>query len=111
MSNVAISGLPVAVALTGAELVEIVQAGGSYRTTTGAIAALAALSGGAGLITGIALSPILISALPAAPLAGMFAYISNGAAGLAWGAVATTTTGSTPYLVWYNGTSWTVVGK
>jgi hypothetical protein len=39
-SNVQIPNLPVAIALTGAEQVEIVQAGVSSRTTTQAIANL-----------------------------------------------------------------------
>lgn len=37
-SNIQIPNLPVAISLTGAEQVEIVQAGTSCRTTTGAIA-------------------------------------------------------------------------
>lgn len=39
-SNIQIPNLPVAISLTGAEQVEIVQAGTSCRTTTGAIANL-----------------------------------------------------------------------
>ena len=43
-------------------------------------------------------------------VAGMVAYVTDGAAALAWGA--TVTGGSTThYLCWYNGTNWTVVGK
>ena len=38
MSTIQIPNLPVAITLTGAEEVEIVQAGVSVRTTTGAIA-------------------------------------------------------------------------
>jgi hypothetical protein len=43
-------------------------------------------------------------------VAGMTAYVTDGTAALAWGA---TVTGgaSTKYLVWYNGVSWTVIGK
>lgn len=37
-SNIQIPNLPVAISLTGTEQVEIVQAGTSCRTTTGAIA-------------------------------------------------------------------------
>lgn len=40
MANIAISNLPMATALTGAELVEIVQASTSMRTTASAISAL-----------------------------------------------------------------------
>jgi hypothetical protein len=43
-------------------------------------------------------------------VAGMVAYVTDGTAALAWGATATGG-GTTPYLVWYNGTNWTVVGK
>jgi hypothetical protein len=50
-----------------------------------------------------------VATLPTA-VAGMTAYVTDGTASLAWGA---TVTGgaSTKYLVWYNGTNWTVVGK
>ena len=41
MANIQIPNLPVAIALSGDEQIEIVQAGASARTTTGAIAALA----------------------------------------------------------------------
>lgn len=43
-------------------------------------------------------------------VAGMTAYVTDGGAGLAWGATVIGG-GSTPYLVWYNGTAWTVMGK
>ena len=50
-----------------------------------------------------------VATLPTA-VAGMVAYVTDGTAALAWGA--TVTGGSaTKYLVWYNGTNWTVVGK
>lgn len=41
---------------------------------------------------------------------GMMARVTDGTSGLAWGA---TVTGghSTPYLVWFNGTNWTVAGS
>ena len=52
-----------------------------------------------------------ISALPS-PVVGMQAYITDGDAGLTWGATAVNTgAGATTYLVWYNGTNWTVIGK
>lgn len=38
--------------------------------------------------------------------------ITDGDAALAWGATAVNSgSGTTPYLVWYNGTNWTVIGK
>ena len=43
---------------------------------------------------------------------GMTAYISDGDSGLAWGATAVNSgSGATPYMVWFNGTNWTVTGK
>jgi hypothetical protein len=50
-----------------------------------------------------------VATLPAA-VAGMVAYVTDGTAALAWGATVTGG-GSTKYLVWYNGTNWTVAGK
>ncbi len=53
----------------------------------------------------------LISALPSGAL-GMEATVTDGDAGLAWGAtVVNSGSGATSYKVWYNGTNWTVVGK
>ena len=55
--------------------------------------------------------PFTVATLPAASSSiGVLAVVTDGTAGLAWGA---TVTGghSTPYLVWSNGTAWTVVGK
>jgi|SRR5581483_9465595 len=52
-----------------------------------------------------------VATLPAAASnTGMMAYVTDGTAGLSWGA---TVTGghSTVYLVWSNGTNWTVVGE
>lgn len=43
-------------------------------------------------------------------IVGMMARVTDGVAGLAWGATITGG-GSTNYLVWYNGTNWTVAGK
>jgi hypothetical protein len=51
-----------------------------------------------------------VAALPAPTTVGKTAYVSDGAAGLAWGATVTGG-GSTHYLVWSNGANWTVVGK
>lgn len=52
-----------------------------------------------------------IAGLPS-PVAGMVAYVTDGDAGLGWGATAVNSgTGGNKYLVWYNGTNWTVAGK
>lgn len=51
-----------------------------------------------------------VATLPASPVLGRLASITDGTAALAWGAVATGGS-TTKYLVWYNGTSWTVLGK
>lgn len=55
------------------------------------------------------LTAVTVATLPPAA-AGAVAYVSDGAASLAWGATVTGG-GSTRYLVWYNGTNWTVAGK
>ena len=47
MANITIPNLPVAISISGAEQLEIVQAGTSVRTTTGQIAALAPSIGNA----------------------------------------------------------------
>jgi hypothetical protein len=60
MANATIPSLPQAIALTGAEQMEAVQAGRSVRVT---IAQLAALANGG---TPAALTPIVTAALPAA---------------------------------------------
>jgi len=51
-----------------------------------------------------------VATLPASPTTGRLAVVTDGAASLAWGA---TVTGgaSTKYLVWFNGSAWTVLGK
>jgi len=60
----------------------------------------------------ILLNPTTVASLPAASstLKGAMACVSDGTGALAWGA---TVTGgaSTPYLVFCNGTNWTVMGK
>jgi hypothetical protein len=53
-----------------------------------------------------------VGALPVAGTAGRIARVTDGDAALAWGAtVVNTGAGATPYLVWDNGTNWTVFGK
>jgi hypothetical protein len=45
-------------------------------------------------------------------VAGATVYVTDGDAALAWGAtVINSGAGATKYLVWYNGSNWTVVGK
>lgn len=52
-----------------------------------------------------------VSTLPT-PAAGMIAYVTDGDGSLAWGAtVVNTGAGATKYLVWWNGTNWTVFAK
>lgn len=52
-----------------------------------------------------------VTNLPGAKL-GDLATVTDGDAGLAWGATITNTgTSSTKYLVWWNGAHWTVVAK
>jgi len=55
------------------------------------------------------LTPVAVSSLPTGVL-GRMAVVNDGTASLAWGATVTGG-GSTKYLVWYNGTNWTVFGK
>lgn len=46
------------------------------------------------------------------PTTGDMAYVTDGDSGLAWGAtVVNSGSGATKYMVWYNGSAWTVVGK
>ncbi len=55
---------------------------------------------------------VTIANLPGTPVAGTAAHITDGDAGLAWGATAVNTgAGATKYFVWYNGANWTVMGK
>lgn len=96
--------------------------GGTGSTTAAAAltAILPAQSGNAGKVlttTGTAAvwsyptaAPVAVSALPASPTLGMMASVNDGADALAWGDVVTGG-GSVEYLVWFNGTAWTVVGK
>jgi hypothetical protein len=77
MSNVQIPNLTPATSLTGAELLEIVQAGTTYRTTTGAISGLGVSSFSAGT-TGLTPSSATTGAVT---LAGTL-NPSNGGTGL-----------------------------
>ena len=52
-----------------------------------------------------------IGSLPVTPTVGMIARVTDGDSGLTFGqTVVNTGAGSTPYLCWYNGTNWTVIG-
>lgn len=55
------------------------------------------------------LSSYTVATLPTVTM-GAMAYVTDGQVGLAWGA---TVLGSslTPYLVWFNGTNWTITGS
>ncbi len=55
-------------------------------------------------------SPVPVAALPASPSTGQIAAVSDGLGGLTWGATVVTG-GSSKYLVWWNGSNWTIVGK
>ena len=58
--------------------------------------------------------PFLVASLPTAGIIGRFAHVTNGDSGLAWGDTVTSASspvGTTPYLVWDNGTNWKVAGK
>ena len=46
-----------------------------------------------------------------APAPGQVCYLTDGGAGKALGDTITVGGGSTKYLIWYNGTNWTVIGK
>ena len=59
---------------------------------------------------GASASVVTVSALPGSPATGQLAAVTDGAASLAWGATVTGG-GSTTYLVWWNGTNWSVIGK
>jgi len=52
-----------------------------------------------------------IAGLPASPVVGMVTRVTDGDSGLTFGnTVVNSGAGATPYLVWYNGTNWTVIG-
>lgn len=72
------------------------------------------INGGSALLTASSVihTGVTITNLPGSPTAGEVAYITDGDASLAWGATAINTgSGATKYLVWYNGTNWTIAGK
>ena len=53
---------------------------------------------------------VTVANLPGSPSKGQTATVTDGTAALAWGAIVTGG-GATTYLVFYNGTNWTVAGK
>ena len=66
---------------------------------------------GSEALTGpLQLATYTVAGLPTAGTAGRKAYVSDGAASIAWGATVTGG-GSTKYMVWDNGVHWTVAGK
>lgn len=65
---------------------------------------------GGSVITQQVVTVATSASLPLSPFPGQLSYVSDGAASLAWGATVTGG-GSTKYLVWFNGTDWTVIGK
>lgn len=82
---------------------------GLYRT---AAAVVEINDGTAGHKGTVLLRGQTIASLPASPVAGMRATVTDGDSGLAWGATAVNTgSGATTYAVWYNGSAWTVEGK
>lgn len=51
-----------------------------------------------------------VATLPATPQTGQLAVVTDGVAGASWGS--TPTGGSSAkYLLWFNGSAWTVIGK
>lgn len=55
--------------------------------------------------------PAVIPNQPGTTGGGM-SYVTDGDSGLTWGStVVNTGSGATPYLVWFNGTNWVVVGS
>ena len=53
---------------------------------------------------------VTLAQLPTSHTVGQTATVTDGAAALAWGATVTGG-GTAKYLVWWNGTAWTVIGK
>ena len=85
------------------------QVGGSNDALL-AIAALILLNKDGKTV--VDLDPVTIAQLPTAPGLASVRVISDGAAGHSWGdSVGADTPGSTKYLVWWNGSAWTVIGK
>lgn len=54
---------------------------------------------------------LTVATLPGTPVVGMIARVTDGDSGLGFGAtVVNSGGGATPYLCWYNGSNWTVLG-
>lgn len=51
-----------------------------------------------------------VATLPVSPITGQQAVITDGVSNMTWGSTLTGGS-STKYLVWYNGSTWTVLGK
>jgi len=97
---------------TGSGSYQSIQLGGAdIAFTISGVSKATISSAGNFTVSAGAIKPgtFTVATLPT-PSEGMIAYVTDGTGGLAWGA--TVTGGSTTrYLVWYNGTNWTVVGK
>lgn len=92
-----------------------------YKTTVGSTGGVTfdAVGSGAGFTFNdkvnvsnpVNLKNYTVATLPTGVM-GDIAYVTDGDAGLAWGATAVNTgAGATKYLVWFNNANWTVVGK
>jgi hypothetical protein len=90
------------------------SAGASGAVTIGSTSTSSVNIGAAAIPTvfgGVAQAAAFTVATLPTPTTGMYAYVTDGDTGLAWGATVVHTVGTTKYLVWYNGTNWTVAGK
>jgi hypothetical protein len=56
-------------------------------------------------------NPYTFTTLPVAGTIGRIAYLTDGAAALAWGDIPAAGGGTAKYRLWDNGTDWTVIGK
>lgn len=89
---------------SGAQLLQDWQVGGVSQASmdNGGVLSLDSL---------ICATAFTVAGLPAGTV-GQVARITDGDAALAWGATAVNSgAGATPYLCWYNGTNWTIMGK
>lgn len=82
------------------------NAAGVLEVNTGTPGTLAAVK-----VKTVQHTALTVATLPTG-VAGATAYVTDGDAALAWGAtVVNSGSGATKYLVWYNGSNWTVAGK
>ncbi len=85
---------------------------GSTNTTDNALVTRVTLDSTAlQMAVPVRLKGYTVSTLPVG-VQGNTAFITDGDAGLAWGATAVNSgAGATPYMVWYNGSAWSITGK